>query len=805
MKKKGLAALGVLAMAVFGIGFAVIAHALTLSENLNVPAIDLVNNVLGEGIVADNATRSGTVYEFSDGASGVGIESGIVLDTSGRVDASSADDPDLANIMDYRYGGHTSSLEFELEANGTLLNFNYVFGSSEFDQRREFNDVFGLFVSVNGGEYENIALITRNDGQQVPVSITDLKNGLDNNEFVNYPVAGRTYSLYHAVEQRFYESSTKGAGITNGISNVFNAQKEVSVGDRVKVKFVVADVSDQKYDSYVLIEASSLSFDPPGVRVNYFDENLIEFDPNTEYVVWDDGVEYRFTSDENGKVPAVGSGYDFFGETLDIAKVGVEQAVQTLEVAERPDPPALVTETTADNILPNTAQVAETSITIVAGEGQQYRVDNGEWQDPIDGIVVFDDLDPDTVHEVFTRYVATNRSPASYSSEGARFSTLEILQDTVTGYRGLYDGAPHTVNVGQDATIMYANAADGEYNIQDLAYTEPGVYNVYYELSKDGYASVRGTATIEIIEWTASDVTNAEENYGEAMLVDDVPKDIIPITAEDEAELLDHPVATMWLTVEDVTDSVNEATVGLVEEALSENEHAVVYFDVNLYKKIGELPAEIITQAETPVKVEFSPVVATDDGVVALEDGEYTMIRVHNGAAEELSAIVENGKMSFATDKFSVYALAVVNEPQLDPDEPGSDEPTIPDDPVDPVDPVDDPVDPVGPIDPEVPETPTDPVKPAGDDPAEDRRSAASDDSPVEQIDMEQTEDDIAVPSTAASVDVIRDDAAENENMAAPNTGDLLMERCGAVAGGWLAGVVIVLAGYAVFKKAKRF
>lgn len=173
--------------------------------------------------------------------------------------------------MDYEYGGHTSSLEFTLTATGNLLNFNYVFASGEFVCGAEYNDVFGLFVSVNGSEYENIAKITKNDGEVVPVNITNLKNGLSGDEYVSTPEDGKQYSLYRGtnLELEYDEEDniyTNPASLT-GVSNVFNAQKEVNIGDVVKVKFVIADVSDESVDSYVLIEGESLSFEPKNSKI----------------------------------------------------------------------------------------------------------------------------------------------------------------------------------------------------------------------------------------------------------------------------------------------------------------------------------------------------------------------------------------------------------------------------------------------------------------------------------------------------------------------------------------------------------
>lgn len=139
-------------------------------------ADQLVASLLGSGITATNITSSGSVQRFSSGSSELGIETGIALDTSdnGAIDI----DPDLLTMIEnngnsYGGNGHASTIQFDLTATGTLLNFNYAFASCEFDQDASYNDAFGLFVSVNGGAFENIALL--DNGK--PVTIQNLKNG----------------------------------------------------------------------------------------------------------------------------------------------------------------------------------------------------------------------------------------------------------------------------------------------------------------------------------------------------------------------------------------------------------------------------------------------------------------------------------------------------------------------------------------------------------------------------------------------------------------------------------------------------
>lgn len=247
-------------------------------NNYDVSGEDLVKSVLGSGLQATNIVKKGTIYPFSNGKDRFGIESGIILDNSGIIKNEDTDS-DLESLMDFPYGGDTSSLEFTITATGNLLNFEYVFASQEFICSPQFNDVFGLFVSVNGSEYENIATIERNDGEVVPVNITNLKNGLSNDEFVEIPEDGKQYSLYKgfAVSEDDYERDS--LDHLTGISNVFTAKKPVNVGDTVKVKFVIADVSDDAVGSFVFIKGNSLSFEEKEDNENT-EKYTVTFDTN---------------------------------------------------------------------------------------------------------------------------------------------------------------------------------------------------------------------------------------------------------------------------------------------------------------------------------------------------------------------------------------------------------------------------------------------------------------------------------------------------------------------------------------------
>ena len=239
--------------------------------NFDKSAEELISVLIAgdEDIVPSGAKKKGTVYTFSNGTQQLGMNSGIVLDTSGsRVGDN---DAQLDSIRDskYSYGGHTSSLEFTSIANGDLLTFNYVFASSEFNQSPSFNDLFGLFVKVNNGSWQNIAKITRNNGSQVPVNIVNIragKSGTEMNKGMSTNLSG-SHSLFSR------KTISINGGSTNGVSNVFTASLPVKPGDNVTIKFAICDMSDTACNSYVFIEGNSLSFQGPKKTLKYVDKN----------------------------------------------------------------------------------------------------------------------------------------------------------------------------------------------------------------------------------------------------------------------------------------------------------------------------------------------------------------------------------------------------------------------------------------------------------------------------------------------------------------------------------------------------
>lgn len=89
---------------------------------------------------------------------------------------------------------------------------------------------------------------------------------------------------------------------------------------------------------------------------------------------------------------------------------------------------------------------------------------------------------------------------------------------TITGYDGTYDGKAHGINVTVtspvDATVKYGISED-DYIYNDLSFADVGNYTIYYEITRDGYNTLTGSATVNIAKRvvTVSGITAHDKNY----------------------------------------------------------------------------------------------------------------------------------------------------------------------------------------------------------------------------------------------------------------------------------------------------
>ncbi len=165
-----------------------------------------------------------------------------------------------------------------------ILNFYYIFGSEEYNEwvGSGFNDVFAFYVSGAGiTGTQNIAMVP---GTTTPASINSINLNSNAQYYVDYVVNGGMDTEL------------------DGISTELPATFVAFANETYHIKIVIADVSDQVFDSGVFIGVESLCGDslvvPLAVASVSLDGNTITLVNESRYATsysWDFGDQTTST------------------------------------------------------------------------------------------------------------------------------------------------------------------------------------------------------------------------------------------------------------------------------------------------------------------------------------------------------------------------------------------------------------------------------------------------------------------------------------------------------------------------------
>lgn len=237
--------------------------------------------LIGNGVIATNITYTGSEEQIGYMSGGEGlfsVTSGLVLSTDHATHLSDpgcsdsqmctgclglGTDIDLLNVANsvpplIGQSFSVSSvndlciLEFDFEAGGDSISFNYVFGSDEYLTwvNSPYNDIFAFFLSGPGisGTYAspagfpdgaiNIAQVPDSD-PPLPITISSVNN---------------------VTNPEYYVDNPGNLGICiNGYTETFTASASVQCGEIYHIKLAIADGSDEQLESFVVLEEGSFS------------------------------------------------------------------------------------------------------------------------------------------------------------------------------------------------------------------------------------------------------------------------------------------------------------------------------------------------------------------------------------------------------------------------------------------------------------------------------------------------------------------------------------------------------------------
>jgi hypothetical protein len=248
---------------------------------------EYVNDVLlGDGVSASNITFIGETVQLAkmtDESGNFSVSEGLVLScgdpnrlsdcqadanpTGLSYDFTDSDLLEVANSVPPLIGQNFTVsdvndgcvLEFDFEAGGDSISFNYVFGSDEYLSyvNTQWNDIFAFFLSGPGitGPYAapaaypdgaiNIAQVPDSD-PVLPITISSVNDQTNSQYYIDNP--------------------NEDDICINGYTTTFTASAAVQCGETYHIKLAIADGSDDYLESIVVLEAGS--FTSSGLNLN---------------------------------------------------------------------------------------------------------------------------------------------------------------------------------------------------------------------------------------------------------------------------------------------------------------------------------------------------------------------------------------------------------------------------------------------------------------------------------------------------------------------------------------------------------
>lgn len=278
----------------------VLTNAQLIINTTQTPSQIVQNTLIGTGVSVSNIKFNGVsnpltakdqISSFSTGVNptNIGMNQGVILATGKATAALGPNnsnsytnqtttpytgDVDLAQLSTMSVANN-AVLEFDFIPASQNISFNFVFASEEYPEysTSPFNDVVGVFLSGPGiaGPFslgaKNIATLPTSATSSIFVSLNNLNNG--------------TTNVGPCVNCNYYINNIVNAQSTiqyDGFSTEIIANSPVQAGQTYHVKFAIANVIDNSFDSALFLKANS--FASTSLNVIEFLDEKISFSPN---------------------------------------------------------------------------------------------------------------------------------------------------------------------------------------------------------------------------------------------------------------------------------------------------------------------------------------------------------------------------------------------------------------------------------------------------------------------------------------------------------------------------------------------
>ena len=247
--------------------------------------------------------------------------------------------------------------------------------------------------------------------------------------------------------------------------------------------------------------------------------------------------------------------------------------------------------------------------------------------------------------------------------------TLDVVEQTIdasaSGFSGTYDEKAHgisvTVNSPTGAVVKYGKT-DGIYDLDDSPeYTAAGDYTVYYQVTKDKYTTVTGSAEVKIAKAdmtvSATDYTGTYDEKAHGITV------IAPTGATvkygtsasscTEASLTYTDADTYTVYYEVTKDNYNTVT-GSAEVKIAKAAGRISYGEDKVEKKVGDVPFNNPLSLSGTASVSYS----SDNPAVATVAADGTVTIVSAGTATITATVTSSTNYSYSPD-YAQYTVTV--------------------------------------------------------------------------------------------------------------------------------------------------
>ncbi len=197
---------------------------------------------------------------FERGISNFPFENGIVITTGDANSAGNTTNANVLNAGEINWGTDTdlenalginntlnaTTIEFDFISISNQIQFNYLLASEEYfgNFPCDYSDGFAFLIrpAASAGPYTNIAVIP---GTTIPVNTSTIHD-----EIVGFCAAEN---------EQYFDGYNVGDTNYNGRTQVLTATATIVPNVQYKIKLIIADQTDENYDSAVFIEGNSFN------------------------------------------------------------------------------------------------------------------------------------------------------------------------------------------------------------------------------------------------------------------------------------------------------------------------------------------------------------------------------------------------------------------------------------------------------------------------------------------------------------------------------------------------------------------